>query len=39
MERFGLRYGPPIKPRWWLGEKLLREIEHANHRARSTDVD
>ncbi len=21
MERFGLKYGAPVKPRWWLGEK------------------
>jgi uncharacterized protein (TIGR00730 family) len=24
MTRFGLTYGPQMKPRWWLGEKLGR---------------
>lgn len=38
MERFGLKYGPPIKPRWWLGERMLRGVEHF-HRRRSVDID
>ena len=41
--RFGLRLGTPIKPRWWLGERLLHaieaEISEVNHSQRSKHID
>ncbi|RMH26647.1 MAG: TIGR00730 family Rossman fold protein [Planctomycetota bacterium] len=39
VERFGLRYGPRYRPRWWLGERVLRGLERLNHEARSRTVD
>ncbi len=39
MERFGLRYGAPVRPRWWLGERMLGRLAAINHERRSRDVD
>lgn len=34
MERFGLKYGPPVKPKWWLGERNNGE---GSHRSQAID--